>query len=130
MYTNYVKTRPEHKFSVPVENTCWGEYKTFNTIGEAVFFISRLFGKDYKFVGVKDHPSNHSFTAEFEYINAEGETKIRRKSITIPNYDEVERKYCPVRNYRASTKSWNEMRALFGYGPYVVPAGSWVYNVD
>lgn len=124
MYNKYIKIRPEHKFAVPMENNCWGEYKTFNTIGEAVFFIARdLFGKNYTFIAVKDHPYNKNFTAEFEYINEAGEKKIRRKVITIPNYEEVERKYSPISPRRIKFQSWDAMRArLFE------PDEKWVYN--
>ena len=45
MYERYVKIRPEHKFSVPLGNHERFGYKTFDTIGEAVFFAERLLGK-------------------------------------------------------------------------------------
>ena len=130
MYERYVKIRPEHKFSVPLGNHERFGYKTFDTIGEAVFFAACLLGKEYKFVALKDHPYEHRFSAMFEYTDENGEKKLRSKAIRIPNYAEVERKYNPVGKYRLASESWDSMRALFGTGPYAKPQSKWVYMVD
>ena len=113
-----IKILPEYTFAVPVGTSMWEGYKIFKTLGEAIYFISRLFGSNYKFVEVKDHPSNHNFTAVFEYIDDEGNKQLKRKTITINNYQEIYKKYHPIHKCKWQTDySWDYVRGLYGAGP-------------
>ena len=113
-----LKILPEYTFAVPLGTSMWEGYKVFNTLGEAIHFTARMFGSAYKFVETKDHPSKHNFTVIFEYVDENGEKQLKRKTITINNYDEVYKKYHPVKVNRIHPDyHWDEVRALFGAGP-------------
>lgn len=115
-----IKILPEYTFAVPVGTSMWEGYEIFKTLGEAIFYVSRQLGKNYKFIETKDHPSKHNFTAIFEYIDNDGNKQLKRKTITINNYFEVLKKHNPMPKYNRyqSSYEWDKVRALYGAGPY------------